>query len=1031
MKKLCTLLVLLTICLQGYSQRGPIAYGATISDEFGFIRYVKFDVNNPGALETIGRVDPADEGLYIKKLRCGAFCDGVYYGYLTNVYTYIEQPESFVKVNFTTGNAEIIKSLNPADPNWPIIYEMTYDNTNDICWALGRNQTSFTSDIYEIDLNDGSYEKKGELGFYAWALAADYEGNLYAIKGIVDASGNNYIGSSLVRLNADFSIAESFDLKPDGADFIPNYTHTMDFAHDTNLLYWFGTNNEGWQYEFQINPKNRSIEKIGSMGYNTLSAIGIAFGGADNRDAAGCVTELAGIPDANDALKATIKWKNPTINWRGDQLTELRYVTVSRGSVENVLATLDAENKMGEQMSWIDEQAPAGISTYYIIPYRKAGERGLVDSVQVMVGPDVPGQVANLSVAAEGANARITWSKPVASATGKNYDETTLTYTVIRMPEQKTIAENITQTSIVDNTLSYYSQLYYVVKAMNSTGEGPETVSVKINAGKPFIPTFSTNFENNERAAIWSADDQNYDGETFHYAGGTSLDLQYFSVFMNSSTATDDYLFSPPIYLESGHDYLITGEVLLGRPEDSHNFSLTIGKSPAAASQSVLKQYERQKGTRYNEAVAYSVKKTVDEDGIYYAGIHCYSPQSFYGSYFGVNSFSIEEMFKNDLAAIEITGPVQLSAGTQSVMNVRVKNKGSLLQSSYKVQVIDADDQHVLGETSDIPALNSLEDAVVEVAITPEGEGELRLVGKVVLNGDEQTSNDQTSEVVYKVQPAGTVMWNTVCTGGNQQVSTTEPMNFYHSNSTNEMIYRADEIGGTTNGKIHGITFEYSSNGIYSKTEDVNIDIYMGNTDKTSYPENAELNSWTHTQDLQKVFSGTTRVEIGEKQLMTFMFATPFEYDYTKNLLVQIWKDGITSEAWPALLQLYDVDAGVCRLLRYQGSNPFSFSQSFLSLQKIPVAYLAIDYGTSDGIQTIEIKDKHISYDAATRNICLHGLSARQVAVYDMAGKVQLVANATGSADERIPVNLQKGLYIIKVTDQQGAVTAKTINIAL
>ena len=86
-----------------------------------------------------------------------------------------------------------------------------------------------TSDVYEINTTDGSFSRVAELDYYAWAMAVDYDGNAYVIKGKPDSKNEYYEGSYLVKLDVDedFASVDSTELKVDGQSVIPNFDHSM------------------------------------------------------------------------------------------------------------------------------------------------------------------------------------------------------------------------------------------------------------------------------------------------------------------------------------------------------------------------------------------------------------------------------------------------------------------------------------------------------------------------------------------------------------------------------------------------------------------------------------------------------------------------------------------------------------------------------------------------------------------------------------------------------------------------------------
>lgn len=1015
--------------------KGILTYGATMKDSYGPLHYVKFYSKKPHIMDKIAEVDPEDYGLHLKHLRCGAYCNGNYYGYLVNLYTYVEEPESFVKVDFETGTVTKVAALEPTDPTWPMLYEMSYDYKRNVCWALGRSNVNVASNIYKIDLSNGRWEEVAELDFYAWALAVNYDGEMYVIKGIPDAANENYIGSQLVKLKADgdFSIVDQFELKNDKESIIPKYNiQTMEFDHNSNHVYWFGTDKNGDQKEYEIDLNKKSIVNIYPLIRDYVSAVYMPFQGAANRGAAGKVTNLKGKSPEDGSLKATLTWNNPTTTWKGDELTQLHSITISRGNVDNVVATVSSVNNMGAEMSWTDETPSKGIQTYYLTPYRVSGEKGLVDSIKVMVGPDVPGKVENVAIAVENGNIRLSWEKPSLSATDKNYDETTLKYSLKRLPDNKVVVDDLEATTYLDADLGEYAMYSYEITSKNKEGIGLTAVSSSVKAGKALAIPFEEKFATSQTTDRWSSIDENLDGKFFKWDGwdGSIYDVfNRFTIYMSPYKESDDYLVTPLLGLKAGKSYRVTVGALLGHQDDRHSFEIVMGKDcTAKALTTILHKVNSVQGSVSDEQKEYTIKTPViDEDGGYYMAVRCTSPSSSNGSYFGVNKFVVEEIFDNDLAAKDMLAPAALAVGEEATFNVKVENLGLKEQGNYKVQIINAADNSVLGETTTVPVIAADASSEVPVTFTPAAEGELKVKGKVVLENDGNPGNDETLEKEYNVKSKGALTWNITCKGDKPSQTTIHPMCFYEVHSTDEFIYRADEINASSNGYINGIAFEYNSNGIEEETNDVDVKIYMGNTDKAEYKENAGMSQWTNKDKLTLVYDGTINVKVGENQLMEFAFDTPFSYDCKKNLLVQVWKEGDLPQMFPAAFNTYDENAGKFRILHYKGNFELTFTdEKIFSLQEIPVAHLAFSDSPVSGINEMKTANGTIGYNRAARSITIDGFNAKAISVYDICGKA-IFSQKLNVAQKDVAVNLSAGLYIVKVMNEDGSSLSKTI----
>ena len=96
----------------------------------------------------------------------------------------------------------------------------------------------------------------------------------------------------------------------------------------------------------------------------------------------------------------------------------------------------------------------------------------------------------------------------------------------------------------------------------------------------------------------------------------------------------------------------------------------------------------------------------------------------------------------------------------------------------------------------------------------------------------------------------------------------------YYYYSLSEQIYTANEMGGTAT-EISSVSF--FNTGSYGVTR--NMDVYMVNTDKTSFDSSTD---WIPVSENDLVFSGN--VTITARSWVTIYFNTPFNYDGSSNV---------------------------------------------------------------------------------------------------------------------------------------------------
>ena len=138
----------------------------------------------------------------------------------------------------------------------------------------------------------------------------------------------------------------------------------------------------------------------------------------------------------------------------------------------DLIAKIDATNKMGQPMQYVDANPYKGVNTYYVIASRVAGEKGVPDSIRCYMGVDVPGAVQNIQIKKKGTGIELSWEAPTKGLNNGFINESELTYTVTRMPDNVVVAKDLTGTKYEDNTLGEQQKYSYKIMAKSNAGEG-------------------------------------------------------------------------------------------------------------------------------------------------------------------------------------------------------------------------------------------------------------------------------------------------------------------------------------------------------------------------------------------------------------------------------------------------------------------------------------------------------------------------------------------------------------------------------
>lgn len=238
-----------------------------------------------------------------------------------------------------------------------------------------------------------------------------------------------------------------------------------------------------------------------------------------------------------------------------------------------------------------------------------------------------------------------------------------------------------------------------------------------------------------------------------------------------------------------------------------------------------------------------------------------------------IDDVLIETTPTNDLAATGVTGNTTPSVGSNSIYTVNVFNWGTASQSTYTVNLHNASGAII----ASAPGVTVAPGASVPVPVTwaPTAEGSTTIYAKVVLNGDENPTNDQSPNLTVLVLPSGIFAF----TVGEGNQTANIPINLYYQSSLYQTLYYPAEMGnfmGTlTAVQLYG-TFTQE---LLNKP----VKVWIGTT-----TENA-LTNWIPSTDLTMVFDGTLDFPLGD-QIITIPFNNPYLYLNGQNLVIMFFR---------------------------------------------------------------------------------------------------------------------------------------------
>ena len=171
------------------------------------------------------------------------------------------------------------------------------------------------------------------------------------------------------------------------------------------------------------------------------------------------------------------------------------------------------------------------------------------------IGYDVPAAPSDAVFTGTADNRTVSWNAVTEGQHRGNIDVGNLTYSIVRMPDNTVVAEGVKTTSVTDDeTLTELDAYSYIVTARvgDTASEGAATPALVL--GPPLQAPFSSDFNEERQRAMYVPEDANGDGALWiEYFDSENYVFRY--RYSELGESGDDWLFTPPLYMEKGKIY--------------------------------------------------------------------------------------------------------------------------------------------------------------------------------------------------------------------------------------------------------------------------------------------------------------------------------------------------------------------------------------------------------------------------------------------------------------------------------------------
>lgn len=734
------------------------------ADIFGQLRYEK-NVNGTGLVK-LNTANPNDyqwvhdygyQAGVTPITTAGTYVGSEYYAYETTLYANTLMPRAISVVDVNTGEYTAKREIVNSTTEAPLILdEMTYDPKTNRIFGLHYDTSANKSYIYEIDrktLDIALVATIDKVLFYT--LAAD-NGSLYAVR---KGGMKSYLSKiDISSINKTTKTCEYKDLGNTNV-YLGDYSQTMEFDKTTHRLWWMAQTSDGNAYLVELNPQTGAqIKKEFIDNEMQLLGMGIPYqyvaDGAPSYPRAFKATA-----DAKGALSTQLSWTTPSVSYLGAKLSSLTGTKVYRN---DQLVYTSTETTLGKAVTWTDKPSTDGYYIYKVVPYNAAGD-GVYKEFAAYVGEDLPGAPQNVTLTTHGGNAEITWAAPAEGQHGGYFDNASVKYNVVRMPDNKVVVEGTTSLRATD-AVSVQKGYSYIVTAVNKKGVGASATSKTMSFGPEDSVPFTSSLTTQDDFDRWVTADKNNDGNTWTFYTPTQT-----TTYDRTDKNADDWLYTPALKFEKGKTYQVR-----------YTYSSANWVTPDKHEQVM----EQMKVWFCAEPIATGATKLIKETGEFHtaSNIFLYGKDNFQTETTGsariafqacseanhgqiyLKDVSIREYSTKDLSVQALTGSQLVNSQSQQTFTVDVRNEGSAAVSDYRVLLLNADNNEVLGEAK---GKTVAKDETVEVAVdwVPGAEGTINVVAKVELAGDTYPAdNVLATPLEVKISAADADKWLTLNT---------------------------------------------------------------------------------------------------------------------------------------------------------------------------------------------------------------------------------------------------------------------------
>lgn len=536
---------------------------------------------------------------------------------------------------------------------------MAYDPTSDRIY--GFNETYTETYVVSIDPETGAMTRLGDYldrNYKFFAMACSPSGQIYCtyLDKMTDAVYLGKVSKKDGRVAMIRGINASNLLE--GDSFInSSYDQSMFYNNSTGKLYWMFQSYSLLLYKeitaiYEVNPVNASAEMVAYL-EDALQGPG-AFFLEPELKAPAIIDDFQWTADAEGQESGTLAFTLPTTAYDGTALEgEQRLIVTEEG--DTIINTLQ---QPGATYSEHYDKVAHGWHYLNVTVSNAAGDGPTVER-KYFAGYDYPKAATDITLTADGLHTTLTWTAPTEGQNGFPINADNLTYTVVRYPNEVTVAEGLTECRFEEDHPADMTRYVYAVIPYENDRRGKSAYSNNLIVGTPLNVPYYCDFEDAYTMYnYFTIIDANKDGYTWNY--DTSGCQAYYSY--SQTNAADDWMIAPPINYEAGKTYVLQFSAFSASSSYRESMTVTFGDDKTVDGQTdeLLVLNDMATADEEGAPLNYTVEFTVPEDGVYHFGFHCTSEAFHY--YLYLHSISVKEKTTDGISDLKAGDGLQVSS---------------------------------------------------------------------------------------------------------------------------------------------------------------------------------------------------------------------------------------------------------------------------------------------------------------------------------------------------------------------------------